>query len=117
MSIEAAAAHGRRRARPTRGARQWAGEGEQSRARPGDGSPMRNPRWRGDVTGSEIATAAASRTWRCKRLGGEESKEESVGNDGERRGPFIVAGEGHTGARKGEMASSNGLYAIGGGAA
>jgi hypothetical protein len=40
-----------------------------------------------------------------------------VGNDGERRGPFIVAGEGHTGARNGEMASSNGLYAIGGGAA
>jgi hypothetical protein len=31
--------------------------------------------------------------------------------------PFIVAGEGHTGARKGETADGNGLNAIEGGAA
>jgi hypothetical protein len=31
--------------------------------------------------------------------------------------PFIVAGEGHVGARKGEMADGNGLNAIDGGAA
>jgi hypothetical protein len=31
--------------------------------------------------------------------------------------PFIVAGEGHTGARKGETADDNGLNAIEGGAA
>jgi hypothetical protein len=30
--------------------------------------------------------------------------------------PFIVAGEGHGGARKGEMADGNGLNAIEGGA-
>jgi hypothetical protein len=42
---------------------------------------------------------------------------EGVGNDGERRGPFIVAGEGHAGARKGETAGGNGLNAIEGGAA
>jgi hypothetical protein len=40
-----------------------------------------------------------------------------VGNDGERRGPFIVDGEGHTEARNGEMAGGNGLNAIEGGAA
>jgi hypothetical protein len=40
-----------------------------------------------------------------------------VGNDGERRGPFIVVGEGHAGVRKGETASGNGLNAIEGGAA
>jgi hypothetical protein len=45
------------------------------------------------------ATAAASRRWWCKCLGGEESEGEGVGNDGEKRGPFIVAGEGHVGAR------------------
>jgi hypothetical protein len=42
---------------------------------------------------------------------------EGVGNDGERRGPFIVAGEGHAGARKGETAGGNGLNTIEGGAA
>jgi hypothetical protein len=31
--------------------------------------------------------------------------------------PFIVAEEGHTGAREGEMAGGNGLNAIDGGAA
>jgi hypothetical protein len=45
-------------------------------------------------------------------LGGEESEGEGVGNDGERRGPFIVAGEGHTGVRKQEIAGVNGLNAI-----
>jgi hypothetical protein len=50
-------------------------------------------------------------------LGGEESEGEVVVNDGERWGPFIVAGEGHAGARKGEMAGSNGLNAIVGGVA
>jgi hypothetical protein len=79
----------------------WVREG---RARPGDGSPRQNLRRRGDAMGSETATAAASERWRSKRLGGEESEGEGVGNDGERRGPFIVAGEGHTGARKGETA-------------
>jgi hypothetical protein len=50
-------------------------------------------------------------------LGGEESKGETLGNDGERRGPFIVAGEGHAGAREGEMAGGNGLNTIDDGAA
>jgi hypothetical protein len=67
--------------------------------------------------GPETATAVASRRWRCKRLGGEESEEEGVGNDGERWGPFIVAGEGHAGTREGETISGNGLNAIEGGAA
>jgi hypothetical protein len=35
-----------------------------------------------------------------------------VGNDGERQGPFIVAGEGHARVRKGEMTGGNGLNAI-----
>jgi hypothetical protein len=50
------------------------GEGEQGRGRPVDGSPRWNPRRRGDAMGLETATAAASRRWRCKRLGGEESE-------------------------------------------
>jgi hypothetical protein len=50
-------------------------------------------------------------------LGGEESEGEGVGNDSERRGPFIVAGEWHAEARKGEMASGNGLNTIKDGAA
>jgi hypothetical protein len=60
---------------------------------------------------------AASRRWRCKRLGGEESEGEGVGNGGERRSPFIVVVEGHAGAKKGEMAGGNGLNTIEGGAA
>jgi hypothetical protein len=60
--------------------------------------------------------AATSWRWRCKHLGGEESEGEGVENDGERWGPFIVAGEGHAGARKGETACGNGLNAIEGGA-
>jgi hypothetical protein len=40
-----------------------------------------------------------------------------VENDGERRGPFIVAGEGHARVRKGEMAGGNGPNAIEGGVA
>jgi hypothetical protein len=35
-----------------------------------------------------------------------------VENDGERRGPFIVDGEGHAGARKGETVGGNGLNTI-----
>jgi hypothetical protein len=35
-----------------------AGEGEQSRARLGDGSPRRNPRRRGDATGPESETVS-----------------------------------------------------------
>jgi hypothetical protein len=50
-------------------------------------------------------------------LGGEESEGEGVGNYGERRGPFVVAGEGHARARKVEMAGGNGLKNIEGGAA
>jgi hypothetical protein len=102
-SIEAAAAHGRRTARRAQGLTGGAGEGEQGRARPGDGSPRRNPRRRGDATGPETLMAAALRRWRCKRLGGEESEGEGVGNDGERQGPFTVAEEGHAGASKGGL--------------
>jgi hypothetical protein len=80
------------------------GEGEQGRVRPGDGSPRQNLRQRGDAMGPETVTAATSRRWWCKRLGGEEIEGEGVGNNGERWGPFIVAGEGHTGVRKGETA-------------
>jgi hypothetical protein len=115
-STEAAEVHGRRTARRARGLTGGAGEGEQGRARPGDDSLRRNPRRRGDATRPDTATAVASRRWWCKRLGGEKSEGEGVGNNGERRGPFIVAGEGHTEARKGEMAGGNGLNAIEGGA-
>jgi hypothetical protein len=93
------------------------GEGEQGNVRPGDDSPRWNPRRRGDATGPETATAATSWRWRCKHLGGEESKGQGVGNDNERRGPFIVAVEGHTRARKGETAVGNGLNTIEGRAA
>jgi hypothetical protein len=72
-SIEAVTAHGRWTARRARGLASEAGEGEQGRARPGDGSLRRNPRWRGDATGPETTMAAASWRWRCNRLGGEES--------------------------------------------
>jgi hypothetical protein len=74
-----------------------AGQARESRAGQGEGgggSPRWNPRWRGDATGPETTMVAASRRWRCKRLGGEESEGEGVGNDGERRDPFIVAGRG-----------------------
>jgi hypothetical protein len=84
MSTEAVMPHGRRTAHRARGLADGAGEGEQGRARPGDGSPRRNPRRRGDATGPETATAAASQRWRSKHLGGEESEGEGVGNDGER---------------------------------
>jgi hypothetical protein len=50
--------------------------------------------------------------WREEKRGGERS--------GEAQGwcsLFIGAGEGHTGARKGETAGSNGLNAIDGGVA
>jgi hypothetical protein len=87
-------AHGRRTAHRARGLAGGVGEGEQGRARSGDGSPRRNPWRRGDAMGPEIATVVTSRRWWCKRLGGEESEGESVGKDGEGRGPFIVAGEG-----------------------
>jgi hypothetical protein len=73
-STEAAMAHGRCTARRARGLAGAAGEGEQGRGRPVDGSPRWNPRRRGDAMGLETATAAASRRWRCKRLGGEESE-------------------------------------------
>jgi hypothetical protein len=49
-----------------------AGEGEQGRARPGDGSPRRDWRRRGGAMGPEITTVAASRRRRHNRLGGEE---------------------------------------------
>jgi hypothetical protein len=114
-STEAAVAHGRRTARRARGLTGGVGEGEQGEA--GDGSPRRNPRRRGDAMGLETAIAAASRRWRCKCFGGEESEGGGVGNNGESWGPFIVDGEGHVGARKGEMAGGNGLNAIEGGAA
>jgi hypothetical protein len=117
VSIEAAAAHGRRTPCRARGLTNGAGVVEQGKARPGDSSLRQNPRWRDDMTAPETAMAAGSWRWQCKRLGGEESEGEGVGNDGERRRPFIVAGEGHTGARKGVTAGGNGLNAIEGGAA
>jgi hypothetical protein len=49
VSIEAAVAHGQRTARRAWGLTGGAGQGEQGRARPRDGSPRRNPRWRGDA--------------------------------------------------------------------
>jgi hypothetical protein len=117
VSIEAAVAHGRRKARQAWGRAGGAGEGEQGRVRLGDSSPRQNTRWRGDAMRSETAMAAASWWWPCKRMGGEESKAEGVGNEGERRGPFIVTGEGHAGVRKGETAGGNGLNTIEGRAA
>jgi hypothetical protein len=62
--------------------------------------------------GPNTVTAAASWRWRCKCLGGEESEGEGVGNDGERRGTFIGAGEGHAAARSGEIAGGDGLNSI-----
>jgi hypothetical protein len=82
VSIEAVVAHGQRTAHRARGLTIGAGEGEQGRVRPRDGSPRRNPRWRGDATGPETTTVVASRRWWCKRLGGEESE---GGRCGERR--------------------------------
>jgi hypothetical protein len=52
--------------------------------------------------GPETATAVASRMWWCKRLGGEESEGEGVGNNGERQGPFIVLGRGTSGRGRGK---------------
>jgi hypothetical protein len=93
--------HGWRTVRWAWGLTGGAGEGEQGRVRLGGGSPRRNPRWRGDAMASETVTVVASWRWRCKRLGGEEREGEGVGNDGERWGPFIVAGEGHARVRQG----------------
>jgi hypothetical protein len=115
-SIETPVVHGRCTARRARGLTGGAGEGAQGRARPGDGSLRRNPQQRGDATEPETATVVAPRRWWCKRLGGEESEGEGVEYDGDRCGPFIVAGEGRAWARKGEMAGGNGLNAIEGGA-
>jgi hypothetical protein len=53
--------------------------------------------------GPQIATVVTSRRWWCKRLGGEESKGESVGKDGEGRGPLIVAGESTPGRGRGKQ--------------
>jgi hypothetical protein len=52
-STEAAVAHGWHTAHRARGLTGRVGEGEQGRARPGDGSPRQNLQWRGDMTGSE----------------------------------------------------------------
>jgi hypothetical protein len=49
VSTKAAAAHGRRTARQAWGLVGGAGEGEQGRVRPGEGSPRRNPQRRGDA--------------------------------------------------------------------
>jgi hypothetical protein len=54
-----------------------------------------------------------------RRLGAER-REEGRERSGEAQGwcsPFIRAGEGHAGARKGEMTDGNGLNAIEGGVA
>jgi hypothetical protein len=47
-STEATAVHGRCTARQAQGLTDGVGEGQQGRARPGDGSP----RWKGETTGS-----------------------------------------------------------------
>jgi hypothetical protein len=116
MSTEAVVAHDRRTVRRAwgrgEGCTGGAGEAEQLRARLGYVSPRRTRWWRGDAMRPETAMAAAPRRWRCKRLGVEESEGEGVGNDSERRGPFIVAREGQAGGRKGEMAGGNGLNTI-----
>jgi hypothetical protein len=76
VGVGAAMAHGRRAARRVRGLTVRASEGEQGRARPGDGSSRQDRRRRGSTTVLEIAMVVASRRRRCKCLRGEGNKGE-----------------------------------------
>jgi hypothetical protein len=103
----------RRRTRVHGGAKRRVGRGgspvgraRESRTGRGRGTAHRGGT--GGATRPEIATAAASRRQRCKRLGGEENERGVWGMTGRGGGPFIVAGGGHAKARKGEMAGGGG---------